>query len=582
MRRSLARCVPLGFLTALACGPASDDATLTGGAVRPDGVAFAIGDPPHEQIVRSTHGVVVSQAPFASAAGAHILSIGGNAVDAAVATAFALTVVEPGNSGLGGRTQVLVRQPDGTLDAVDGTNQVPASYPADTVVGADLTSGYGMIGIPGTVAALATVLDRHGSLPLATVIAPAVALAEQGFPLGEDQAAALARVADDLRLYDGSRTYFLKPDGTPYAAGERWVQTDLAATLRAIGEEGADVFYHGWIADRIAEDMAAHGGYVTKADLEAYRTQDALIAQTDYRGYRIVGTYLPAGGANVQAQLTMMEIAAPEPLAFGFPWAATLTQALLFGFEDRLVDLADMGPAETFPRPERMAWLLDPARLRQRAAGIRVPTAVADAPAAPAREGVFPDGHTTHLSVVDAEGRAVSLTQSLGPTMGSRVAAPGLGFAYSATMGYLTGTAASSGIRALGPGDRASSRQSPSLVVGPDGELAMVIGASGSRRILSAIVQVLSRTIDHGLDFEAAMAAPRLHIEPGEPGVVFLEAEWPAEIQAQLQAFGYEVRNRLGESVANVSAIRWDPASREAIGVADPRGSGAAVAAAPR
>ncbi|MCA9739098.1 MAG: gamma-glutamyltransferase, partial [Gemmatimonadetes bacterium] len=200
MRRSLARCVPLGFLTALACGPASDDATLTGGAVRPDGVAFAIGDPPHEQIVRSTHGVVVSQAPFASAAGAHILSIGGNAVDAAVATAFALTVVEPGNSGLGGRTQVLVRQPDGTLDAVDGTNQVPASYPADTVVGADLTSGYGMIGIPGTVAALATVLDRHGSLPLATVIAPAVALAEQGFPLGEDQAAALARVADDLRL----------------------------------------------------------------------------------------------------------------------------------------------------------------------------------------------------------------------------------------------------------------------------------------------------------------------------------------------------------------------------------------------
>ncbi|MEZ4417647.1 MAG: gamma-glutamyltransferase [Gemmatimonadota bacterium] len=559
----------------VACGPASDDATFSGGSAAMP--AFQIGDPPASQVARSNAGMVVSQAPFAAQAGAHILAMGGNAVDAAVATAFALTVVEPGNSGLGGRTQVLIRHPDGQVAALDGTNQVPAAYPADTVVGPDLTSGYGMIGIPGTVAALTAALERHGSLPLATVIAPAVTLAEQGFPLSGDQAEALARVAEDLRLYEGSRQYFLKPDGRPYQAGERFVQSDLAATLRAIGQEGADVFYRGWIADRIAEDMAAHGGYVTRADLEAYSVRDALVAQSEYRGHTLVGTYLPAGGANVQAQMQMMERASPEPLAEGFPWAAVVAQALLFGFEDRLVDLANMGPAETFPRPDRLAWLLDPARLDQRAAAIRVPRETAAAPRVPERVGVFPDGHTTHLSVVDREGRAVSLTQSLGPTMGSRVAAPGLGFAYSATMGYLTGTAASSGIRALGPGDRASSRQSPSLVVGPEGTLEMVIGASGSRRILSAIVQVLSRTIDHGTGFEEAMAAPRLHVEPAEPDVLYLEADWPQDLQAQLQAFGYEIRNRLGESVANVSAIRYDAHSGGMIGIADPRGSGAAV-----
>ena len=555
------------------CTTADVDATYS------DGAGFSIGARPTTKTASSSEGVVVSQEPYASAAGAHVLGLGGNAVDAAVATAFALTVVEPSNSGLGGRTQILIRGSDGALFALDGTNQVPASYPADTVVGPDLTSGYGMIGVPGTVGALTAAHERHGSLPLPVVMAPAIALARDGFPLGAAQAAALERVADDLHLYEGSRTYFLKEDGSTYGEDEHFVQGDLAATLEAIAQEGGDVFYLGAMADRIVEDMAAHGGYVAKTDLEGYRVRDALIAQSDYRGHTVVGTYLPAGGANVQAQLEVLERAAPAPLPEGFPWAAVLAQSLFSGFQDRLTDLANMGPPETFPLPERLDWLLDPDRLDERARDVRVPELVAEAPEVEERAGAFPDGHTTHLSVVDGEGMAVSLTQSLGPTMGSRVAAPGLGFMYSAAMGYLSGTAASSGIRALGPGDRASSRQSPSMVVAPDGSLEMVIGASGSRRILSAIVQVISRTVDHGVDFESAMAASRLHVEPAEPDVVYLEEGWPEDLQAQLQAFGYEVRNRLGESVANVSAIRYDATTGQATGVADPRGSGAAVGA---
>ena len=533
-------------------------------------------DPPTTKVVESDRGVVVSQAPYATLAGVDALERGGNAVDAAVATAFALTVVEPTNSGLGGRTQILIRQRDGSVAALDGTNQVPASYPAGTVVGSDLTSGYGMIGVPGTVAALAAAHERYGTLPFSDVTAMAARLAQEGFPLSETQAASIARVADDVALYEGSRRYFLRADGTAYEAGDTLVQEDLAATLRAIGERGAEVFYRGWIADRIAADMAGNGGYVRRSDLEAYRVKDALVGATSYRGYTLLGTYLPAGGANVQAMLKMMEHAAPAGVTEGFPWAAVVSQALLLGFQDRLVDLAAMGPPETFPSPERMAWLLDPERLRDRAGGIQVPRPVASAPPVDVRVGSFADGHTTHLSVVDREGRAVSLTQSLGPTLGSRVAAPGLGFAYSATMGYLSGTAASAGIRALGPGDRASSRQSPSILVGPDGELEMVIGASGSRRILSAMVQIVSRTVDHGASFQEAMSAPRLHVEPGEPGVVYVEGEWDDTVQAQLEAFGLEVRNRLAERVANVSAVHYDASTGTAVGMADPRGSGAA------
>ncbi|MDH3223575.1 MAG: gamma-glutamyltransferase [Gemmatimonadota bacterium] len=570
------------FLLALflpaGCGDAKENAPHP----EADQGAFVVGDRPTAKTARSSAGLVVSQEPYASMAGAHVLGIGGNAVDAAVATAFALTVVEPTNSGLGGRTQILIRDPDGTVAALDGTNQVPAGYPRDLAVGADVTSGYGMIGVPGTVAALTTAHERHGSLPLAVVMAPAITLAGEGFPLGAGQAEAIARVSDDLTRYEGSRRYFLKEDGSPYRAGERLVQSDLARTLRAVAGGGAGAFYGGEVAYRIAEDMAANGGYVTASDLSGYRVLDALVARSDYRGYAVIGTYLPAGGANVQAQLEVVERAAPEPLSDGFRWAATLAQALLFGFEDRLIDLANMGPAETFPLAERMAWLLDSERLDERARGVRQPRPVPSPPTPQDRDGTFSDGHTTHLSVVDREGRAVSLTQSLGPTMGSRVAAPGLGFMYSATMGYLSGPAASAGIRALGPGDRASSRQSPSMVVAPGGTLEMVIGASGSRRILSAIVQVVSRIVDQGADLEVAMSAPRLHVEPGEPGVVYLETEWPSEVQAQLQAFGYEVRNRLGESVANVSAIRYHAATGTATGVADPRGSGAAVAVEPR
>jgi gamma-glutamyltranspeptidase/glutathione hydrolase len=531
-----------------------------------------------DKVTRSSLGAVVSQAPLATDVGVGVLERGGNAVDAAVATAFALAVVEPTSSGIGGRTQILIRSPDGEVAAIDATTQVPTGYPVDTVPPANARSGYGMIGIPGTVAGLTKALAEHGTMSLTEVLEPVIALAENGFSLSAGMARSIASVAEELAKYEGSRQYFLKEGGSPYEAGELLVQTDLAQTLRAIAEGGADAFYRGEIADRIARDMVAKGGFVTRRDLEQYRPREALVVQGTYRDFDLIGTYLPAAGANTIEMLQILEHFDLSDIAGTPRWAVFVAQALRLGFLDRLTDLANMGPAEHFPSSTNARQLVSKERAAERAQQIRIPDdmamTVSDVPTV---AGVLPPGHTTHLSVVDAGGGAVALTQSLGPTLGSKVAAPGLGFAYAATMGYLSGEAKSAGIRALGPGDRASSRQSPMMVL-RDGRLTYVLGGSGARRILSALVQVVSRSVDQGLTLEEAMAAPRVHVEPSDEGIVYLQmreaAEWSVDDRAQIAAFGLEVQD-VG-SVGNVSAIHLDAETGEYIGVADPGGRGSA------
>ncbi len=303
-----------------------------------------------------------------------------------------------------------------------------------------------------------------------------------------------------------------------------------------------------------------------------------MVVRGAYRGYELIGTYLPAAGANV---IEMLQILGHFDLRTAPPseWAALVTQAMLFGFQDRLSDLANMGPAETFPLPANAEAIVSSERAARRAEQIRPFLVEAGSSDTVAVAGAFLPGHTTHLSVVDANGGAVALTQSLGPTLGSRVAAPGLGFMYAATMGYLSGEAASAGVRALGPGDRASSRQSPMLVL-KDGELRVVIGGSGSRRILAAVTQVISRMVDQGMSLDAAVSAPRLHIEPAEPDILHMmvgeHAAWTVEERAALRAFGYDVRDRHTGSFGNVSAIARDTATGEWVAVADPGGAGEA------
>lgn len=524
------------------------------------------------QVARSGAGMVVAAQPLATRAGVRMLERGGNAADAAVAAAFTLGVVESSMSGLGGRTQILVRTSGGELHGIDATTQAPASYDPETAEQASY--GYATVGVPGTVAGLARLLEDHGSLPLRTVMQPAIEHAEEGYELLPGEADRRAGAADRLVEFEGSRRYFLRADGTAHEAGELFVQEDLAATLRAIAAGGADHFYRGRIAERIAADMEARGGHVTREALAAYEARDVEVVRGSYRGYELAGNWIPSYGAITIEILHILEnfdLASMDEVE----WGAVVQQAIRAAYRDR----SEQETREDAERLTSKAWA------RERAAEIRVPEAAAAAAAgiepAPATrpalaagsravEGSIP-GHTTHLSTADSTGMVVALTQSLGPAMGSQVAAPGLGFVYAATLGGYLGR--------LEGGERASSHISPFLAQ-RDGAPAFVLGAAGGSRIPPAVVQVLSRAVDRGMDFPDAMAAPRVHPDGDTVVVEATESPgWSPEQVATFRELGFPVESveRVG-AFGRVHGIRYHPSGGAWEGVADPDWEGSAAA----
>jgi N-acyl-D-amino-acid deacylase len=527
-----------GVLLALSFTPSSAQETLVEGPV-----------------ARSRHGMVVTGAPIATRVGARVLADGGNAVDAAVAAAFALAVVEPTMSGLGGRTQILLRTADGRVAAIDGTTEVPVAYTSGAVDD-DGAYGYATIAVPGTVAALAEALRAHGTWPLVRVLAPAESLATHGFALPDAEARRIAGVARRLAEFPGSRRHFLRPDGTAYDGGEIFRQPALAGTLRTLAERGAGDFYRGELAATLVRELDASGSLVTAADLARYRAESSIVVRGAYRGHELISSYLPASGATT---IGILQILGEFPLAGrvgSAPWAALVARALEAGFADRA--------RVREPAHAKAAWLTSPALATERAAEIHASlSAVRGA-------GGAESEHTTHLSVADADGSVVALTQSVGPVMGSKVASPALGFVHAATMGYLG---------ALEPGTRRHwSSQSPLLVVRDDRPV-LVLGGAGARRIISGIVETVSRAIDGGLPLPDALAAPRLHPTSSRvdvevrPGVA-----WQIAQIDSLRALDFDVRARDDAPYfARVNAIALDSLTGEWIGAADPRWSGLAA-----
>ncbi|HSM61109.1 MAG TPA: gamma-glutamyltransferase [Longimicrobiales bacterium] len=543
---------------------------LVGGACAPAGPAARPEAPSRAPTARSTSGMVVSGSQYATEAGVRMLERGGNAVDAAVAAAFALAVAEPTQSGLGGRTQILIRRADGAVHGIDGTTEVPAGYDAESAPRGE--HGHAAVGIPGTVAALTRALAEHGTLPLEVVVAPALAWARDGIVLSAGEAARLAGVSDELDPASEAARIFLGPDGAPLPAGASLRQPDLADVLEAIASGGPDAFYTGAIARRIAEDMAANGGYVTARDLAGYRAMDSFVGVGAFRDAEVVGSYLPASGVTVIEILQVLDrldLTGLDERA----WAAAVVESLLAGFEDR--ELAEaMAPAEA------VAWLTSDSLADRRGAGVRdalrdLALARADPaglrramPDGPAPRAVRPAAaaasvvrgpeppFTTHVSAADTFGNAVALTQSLGPTLGARVVTPGLGFLYASTLGgYLTGG---------GPGYRPWSSQAPLIVVG-GGKPMLVLGGAGARRIVSALVTVLDRVLRSGEEVRVAMDAPRLHPTGGE---VLVEEGW-AEVEG-LEALGFEVVPTERTFFARLNAIRI-AGDGTFLGVGEPR-----------
>jgi gamma-glutamyltranspeptidase/glutathione hydrolase len=528
--------------------------------------------PIHAQSVRqaavSPHGMVSAAHPLATDAGVRILEMGGNAADAAVATGFAVAVVEPTMNSIGGRNQILVRTPDGAFHGIDGTTKAPDDYDPETAPRAGY--GYPVIGIPGALDGLLKLHRDHGSLPLETLLAPAIEYAEQGFRVLPGDAARQAAAAAEALEFPGTSAAYYKPDGSPYRAGELLRQPDYAWTLRAIAQGGREVFYEGVIGRRMAEDLAANGSTVRYEAIRDYEALDAGIVRGSYRGYDLIGLDVPAAGAvTIQALQTLEYF---DPAGMTEPeWFALVGQAL----GAAAPELRALGSDTAAARVTSKAWA------RSRAEALRVPVgavleaAVAPGPAVDPASTAFepgPDhqGHTTHLSVADAEGMVVSLTQTLGPNMGSKVVTPGLGFLYASTLGgYLS---------SVGPGTRARSYISP-FMVAKDGEVLLVLGAAGGGMIPPAVVHAITRVIDFGESLPVALAEPRVaHATGGafnaetSPGI-----GWTGEELTAMRALGIEIREveRSG-AFGRVHGLQYDPANGVWIGAADPDWEGSA------
>lgn len=550
------------------------------------------------QVAASARGVVSAAQPLAAEAGARMLAAGGNAADAAVSAAFAVSVVEPSMNSIGGRTQILVRAPNGEFAGIDATTQAPAAYDPETAPQA--AYGYATVGVPGAVAGLVRLLEEHGTMSLAEVMAPAIYLAEHGFRLLPGEAARHAAGAAQLNEFPGSRTHFLDSAGQAHPPGSLFVQPDLAETLRAVAAGGAEAFYEGAIAQAIASDVTANGGAVTTDALANYRAEASRIARGSYRGHELVGTDLPASGAitigvlHVLERFDMTALEEPEWAAlvatavgrvFARARAEGVGEATRKAWAAEIAAGIDLPGVEAAPRaaasrnsaplggwaPVRRAPSGAAARIGGVVAGAVQTRAGATSPrVAPSLAWASAGSHTTHLSAGDSAGMYVSLTQTIGPSLGSKVATPGLGFLYAATLGGYLGR--------MEPGERAGSSISPLMVL-RGGEPVLVLGAAGGSRIVSAVAQAVLRVVDHGMTLADALAAARVHPVSGglametSPVIGWSEADvetvesWGLEVQAipRAGAFG------------RVHGIQVDPATGEMTGVADPDWEGAAV-----
>ncbi len=541
--------------------------------------------PPFQlQVDYSSIGMVAAGQPLATWAGVQMLEAGGNAADAAVAAAFAIAVVEPTMNSIGGRTQILIRLPNGEFRGIDATTQVPATYDPETAPQA--AYGYAVIGVPGAVAGLVRLQGEFGTLPLETVMEPAIRYAREGFLVNSSEAGHFSSAAEGAAEFEGTRRYYLRPDGTPFEAGELLVNEDLATTLTTIAKtEGGD-FYRGEIARRMAEDIQAHGGAVTLESLRDYRAEDALLVRGSYRGYELVGSYIPSAGALAIEALQILEnfdLSSMSPAER----TAHVGMALRLAFEDW----------ELQGSPEMAAQLTSKEWAAQRAEEVRVMVGAAGSesvPSAwlgrPAADGLppgaedAPEGgadplthrsgsHTTHLSTADGTGMMVSLTQTLGPNMGSRVVTPGLGFLYASTLGGYLGR--------MEPGERARSNICPFMVM-ENGLPLLVLGGAGGAQIPVAVVNAIVHFVDGGLAFPEAVTAPR--VGPGATGGVVLEthegAGFTPDLVEAVRALGFSVRETPREAAfGRIHGIRYFAETGRWEGVADPDWGGSALGA---
>jgi gamma-glutamyltranspeptidase/glutathione hydrolase len=524
------------------------------------------------RVTNATKAMVVSGSPIASEVGREILQQGGNAVDAAVAVGFALAVVHPEAGNIGGGGFMIIRPRDGSVHAIDYRETAPASASRDMyrAAGEDASvTGHLSVGVPGAVAGLTEAHRRFGRLPFANVIGPAIRLANEGFVVDEYRSSSIGEDSARLVLFPASRATFL-PNGRPPIQGTTFNQPELGATLEAIRDSGAAGFYRGWVADLFVAEMKRGSGLITHQDLASYRAIWRDPVEITYRGYTIY-SMPPAssGGVTMGEILNIMEAFGTLP-PFG---SATLmhreAEAMRRAFTDRNTYLGD--PGFVHNPVERLLSKTYAAEL-QKQIGEKASVTPAFDPAAPGGSS------TTHYSVVDADGNAVSCTTTLNNSYGSAVTVTGAGFLLNDEMddfatspgepnmyGLVQGEA-----NAIAPGKRMLSAMTPSIVLDPQHQLYLVVGTPGGPRIITMVYHVISNVIDHRMPLPDAVAAPRMHHQ-GLPDSLRVEADGflPQSLDSlRARGHGVAARGHWGD----IEAIIRTPTGWQ--GVTDPRGGG--------
>ena len=504
-----------------------------------------------------SRGMVVTNHPLASAAGSQMLLTGGNAIDAAVASLFALTVVEPMMVGILGGGLSHIRLADGRHIVLDGLSTAPRR--ATPVMYETLSDEIGRsrdtrgrenligpkaIAVPGALAGWCEALARFGTLLLAEVLEPAIRLAERGFTATPYLSTCIGDAAADL-AGDPGLAAMLLPGGRPLAAGERLVQADYAKTLRLIAEQGPDALYRGPLGAALAAHLRASSGLIDEDDLAAYRVVEREAVRGSYRGREIVGPPPPASsGVHIVQMLNLLEGYDIGALGFGSTDAVhLLAEALKIAFADRAVATAD---PDFVPVP--VAKLIDKAYAERRRAGLDLTRAKRWQ----AGIGGGESADTTHVTVADAQGNVVAATQTINGIFGACVQIPGTGMIannYMFNFDPHPGRALS-----IAPGKRVFTSMAPMMVL-RDGRLDFALGLPGALRIFPSALQAIVNLIDHGMTLQEAVEAPRIWTEGG---VLELEPGIPDAVADELAARGHEIL-RVPRVAGGMNAIRFDP-----------------------
>ncbi|WP_018632498.1 gamma-glutamyltransferase [Neomegalonema perideroedes] len=517
----------------------------------PLGSAFAASPAP----VEGRKGMVVTAHHLASDVGLDILKAGGNAVDAAVAVGYALAVVYPTAGNLGGGGFMTIRLADGSSTFLDFRERAPLVSTKDMYLDETgepapgrSTEGWLAVGTPGSVMGLEEAREKYGSLSREALLAPAVKLAREGFTLNAADLAMIEEVDSYLQRDPAAKAIFFRAGGEPFAPGDKLIQTDLADTLQAISEGGAEAFYQGPIADKIVAGSRAGGGILTSADFKNYAVRELEPVRCDYRGYEIVSSPPPSSGGVIICEI--LNVLEGYPLSYFGQGSAETTRLMVEAMRHAFVDRnANLGDPDFVENPlERMLDKGYAAEIRGRIdpyrAGVSSDLTPPDFTAAPAESP-----ETTHYSIVDEAGNAVAVTYTLNGSFGAGVVAPGTGILMNNEMddftvkpgvpnlyGLVQGEA-----NAVEPGKSPLSSMSPTIV-SKDGELFMVIGSPGGSRIITITLQAILNVVEFGMNIQEAVDAPRIHHQ-WLPDRVFMEPyALSPDTRRILVGMGYDVR----------------------------------------